>query len=285
MPYIQVAEENSGAVKLHYEDHGAGQPVVLIHGFPLSGAAWEKQESVLIEAGYRVIAYDRRGFGKSSQPAFGYDYDTFADDLNELLSKLDLRDAVLIGHSMGTGEIARVLGIYGSARVTGAVFISPLQPFLLRTGDNPDGVDAKLFDSFKREILRDRFQFLTQFFLDFFNFDLTRGKDVSDQAFQFNWNLGASASARATHDCVTSWTTDFRNDVAKIEVPSLIIHGTADRIIPFKLTAARLEKMIPGSRLVSIDGAPHGIPWTHADIINRELLEFLPKLEAKRGAA
>jgi non-heme chloroperoxidase len=285
MPYIQVDEENSGAVKLHYEDYGSGQPIVLIHGFPLSGAAWEKQTASLLQAGYRVIAYDRRGFGKSSQPAFGYNFDTFSDDLNELLSKLNLRDVILVGHSMGNGEIARLLGSYGSARVAGAVFISPILPFLVKASDNPDGMDPSFFKKTRDAILKDRFAFLTQFFLDFFNFDQLKGKLVSDQAFQFSWNLGSQASAMGTHDCVTAWETDFREDLPRIDVPSLIIHGTDDRILPLSITASKLEKAVRGSRLVKVDGGPHALPWTHGDLVTREIVSFLEQLAQKRPAA
>jgi len=284
MPYFKVGVENSGDINLYYEDHGSGPPVVLIHGFPLSGAAWEKQVPVLLEAGYRVITYDRRGFGKSSQPTVGYDYDTFAADLDRLMTKLDLRDARLVGHSMGTGEVTRYLSKYGSERVEKAVFISPIPPFLLKTSDNPDGVDKSIFDGFQKEIILDRPTFLTQFLLNFYNFEVYRGKGVSDQAFQLSWNVATGASAKGTHDCVATWMTDFRKDLPRIDVPVLIIHGTDDRILPFQFTAPRMHAAIQGSRLVPIEGGPHSLAWTHSEIINRELLDFLGEERLKKVA-
>ena len=285
MPYIKVGEENSGSIELYYEDHGTGKPVVLIHGFPLSGTAWEKQVPVLLEAGHRVITYDRRGFGKSSQPTSGYEYDTFAGDLDKLVTKLDLHDATLVGHSMGTGEVTRYISRYGSKRVEGAVFISTLAPFLLKTADHPVGVDRSLFEGFAKAIIEDRPAFLTQFLLQFYNFEVFKGKGVSEQAFQASWNIAASASAKGTHDCVSTWMTDFRKDLPRIDVPSLIIHGTADRIIPFPFSAPLMHEAVSGSRLVPIENGPHSLAWTHAEIINRELLAFLGDEEMKRSAA
>src|SRR6266581_4682138 len=216
MPYVDVGTENSGAIELYYEDHGSGPPVVLIHGYPLSGRAWDKQVPVLLDAGHRVITYDRRGFGKSSQPASGYDYDTFAADLNTLLEHLDLREAVLAGHSMGAGEVTRYLGRYGSARVAKGVLVSPIPPYLLQAGDNPAGVA-----------------------------------------------------------CIRTWTTDFRDDLPKIDVPMLVIHGDADQVLPLDKTASRLPGLIKDMHLVVVEGAPHAIAWTHAGQVNTALLDFL----------
>ena len=275
MPYISVGKENSGSIDIYYEDHGSGNPVVLIHGFPLSGAAWEKEVAALLKAGYRTITYDRRGFGKSSQPAVGYDYDTFASDLDKIMTELDLHNAVLVGHSMGTGEVARYLGNYGSGRVTKAVFVAPIPPFLLKTNDNPEGVDQSLFDGFIESIAQDRFAYQTEFFKSFYNLDVTLGKSVSEEVVRNGWNLATSASAIGTAACVPAWLTDFRQDLPKITVPTLIIQGDDDRILPFPVTGKRLHAALSGSRLVVLEGGSHGIPWTHAEDINRELLDFI----------
>ena len=275
MSYLTIGEENSGAIALHYEDHGAGPPVVLIHGYPLSARAWDKQVPVLLEAGHRVITYDRRGFGNSSQPALGYDYDTFAADLAALLEHLDLRDAVLVGHSMGTGEIIRYLGAYGSARVTKGVLVSPIPPFLLQTGDNPEGLPASLFDGFIQAAVADTPAWMKGFLDNFYNIDLLGGTLVSDQAFQASWNIAAAASATAAVACIGTWETDFRNDLPKIDVPVLTVQGDADRILPYPNTGKRLPGLISDMQLVVIEGGPHAITWTHADQVNRALLGFL----------
>lgn len=275
MPFITVGIETSAPIDIYYEDHGAGQPVVLIHGFPYGGSTWEKQVGPLLDAGYRTITYDRRGFGNSSQPAVGYDYDTFAADLDILLRELDLHDAILIGHSMGTGEVVRYLGSYGSERISRAVVISPLAPFLLKTPDNPEGVDKSLFDGFKQAVVKDRFAYLTSFVSDFFNYKENKGKLVSEDAYRAHWNLGARASAIGTLQSVDAWLTDFRPDLPRIDVPVLIIQGDKDAVLPFAKTGQRLASMLPGSRLVTLKGAPHGIPWTHAEDINRAIMEFI----------
>ena len=275
MPYITVGTENSGPIDLYYEDHGAGQPVVLIHGFPFNGATWEKLSIPLLAAGYRVITYDRRGFGNSSQPSTGYDYDTLAADLDALMTKLDLRDTILAGHSMGTGEVTRYLGTYGARRVSRAVLMAPLAPFLLKTADNPEGVDGSLFEGFQSAILEDRFAYLTDFCKAFFNWDENRGKRVSEEAFRGHWDIGARGSAKATHDCVTAWLTDFRADLPRIDVPVLIIQGDQDNVLPYAKTGGRLQPMLPDARLITLKGAPHGIPWTHAREVTRATMEFI----------
>lgn len=275
MPYFKVGEENSADIELYYEDLGAGQPVVLIHGFPLSGQSWEKQTSVLIENGFRVITYDRRGFGKSDKPSKGYDYDTFAADLNELMTKLDLQDAVLVGFSMGTGEVTRYLSKYGSARVAKAALLGALQPFLLKTDDNPEGVPQEVFDGIKENIIKDRPSFFTGFFDNFFNTDKLGDTRITDEAVKMSWNVAVQSSAIATLACVDTWLTDFRTDVKKIDVPTLLVHGDADRILPFESTAKRLPDMIADSRLVVIKDGPHAIGWTHSEEVNTALLEFL----------
>src|ERR1700736_4617601 len=232
MSYVTVGEENSGSIDLYYEDHGSGSPVVLIHGYPLSGRAWDKQLPVLLNAGHRVITYDRRGFGKSSQPTAGYNYDTFAEDLHKLVTQLKLHDFTLVGFSMGGGEVARYLGKYGSSGVSKAVIISGVPPHLLKTADNPEGVDGSVFAGIQKAVAADRYAFFTGFFQNFYNTDVFLGERVSEQAVQASWNIAAGASATASLACVAAWHEDFRADIAKIDVPTLVIHGDADRILP-----------------------------------------------------
>jgi non-heme chloroperoxidase len=273
--YINVGTENSGSIDICYEDHGVGKPVVLIHGWPLSLRSWEKQVPFLMDAGYRVIAYDRRGFGDSSKPSFGYNYDILAEDLHKLMTRLNLRDAVLVGFSMGGGEVARYLSKYGSERVSRAVFMAAIPPFLLKTPDNPEGVDGSVFDGIKKAIVADRPAFLSGFLSNFYNVDVLRGKRISDEVVRLSWNIGAGASPKGTLDCVTAWLTDFREELKSIGVPVLVVHGNADRILPLAATGRRMPEFIRQSRLVVIEGAPHGLNWTHADETNRELLSFL----------
>jgi non-heme chloroperoxidase len=275
MPTVTVGQENSGEIEIYYEDHGAGQPVVLIHGYPLSGRGWDKQVPVLLDAGYRVITYDRRGFGKSSQPASGYDYDTFAADLNALLEYLDLRDAVLVGHSMGTGEVTRYVGRYGSARVAKGVLVAPIPPYLLQTADNPEGVPYSLFDGFAQAARADTPAWMKGFLDNFYNVDTLHGTLISDQAFQASWNLAVTASATAAVACIGTWTTDFRDDLPRIDVPVLVIQGDADQVLPLEKTGKRLPGLIKDMDLVVVEGGPHAIPWTHADQVNAALLDFI----------
>jgi non-heme chloroperoxidase len=275
MPYVTVGKENSGKIDLYYEDHGSGKPVVLIHGYPLSGASWEKQIAVLLAAGHRVITYDRRGFGKSSQPTSGYNYDTFAEDLHKLVTKLKLQNFALVGFSMGGGEVARYLGKYGSKGVSNAVFISAVPPFLLKAPDNPEGVDGGVFDGIQKAIVADRYAFFTEFFKNFYNTDLLLGKRVSDQAVQASWNVAAGASATASLACVPTWHEDFRKDLTCVDVPTLVIHGDADRIVPIGASGLRTAKLIKGARLLVVKDGPHCITWTHAEEVNRELVNFL----------
>ena len=277
MPYVSVGAENSGRIDLYYEDHGAGTPVVLIHGYPLSGQSWEKQVPVLLDAGHRVITYDRRGFGASSQPTVGYDYDTFAADLHALMEQLDLRDATLVGFSMGSGEVTRYLGTYGSARVRKAALLGPIPPFLLKTDDNPEGVPQSVFDGFMAAIRNDRYAYLKQFFDNFYNVDKLGGTRISEQAWQASFNVAAGASPYASYACVDTWLTDFRPDLPKIDVPMLVVHGTEDRILPLAATAARLAALVAGLELVTVEGGPHNIGWTHPDEVNEALLGFLAR--------
>jgi non-heme chloroperoxidase len=275
MPYVTVGHENSGSIDLYYEDHGSGAPVVLIHGYPLSGKAWDKQVPALLEAGKRVIAYDRRGFGRSSQPTSGYDYDTFAADLDELMNALDLRDATIVGHSMGTGEVTRYLGTYGSARVSRGVLVSPIPPFLLLTDDNPQGLPKSLFDGFVDTAKTDMPAWMKAFLGNFFSTGAGRDTGVSDEAFQANWNLAVSASATAAVECIGTWATDFRDDLPKIDVPLLVIHGDADQVLPCEKTAQRVSEFTDDVDLVVVPGGSHAIPWTHADEVNDALLPFV----------
>jgi len=274
MPYIEVGRENSGPIELYYEDHGDGPAVLLIHGFPLSGASFEKQTAALLAAGFRVLTYDRRGFGKSSQPTTEYDYDTFARDLYTLVEKLDLRELTLVGFSMGTGEVARYLGRYGSERIARAVFIAPIPPVAVQSDDNPEGVPPAAFDEIKKNIAADRYAFLEGFFKNFYNIGLL-SSPISDAALRASWTVAISASAYATYHCVTTWKTDFRPDLPKITVPTLIIQGDADQILPYEATGKKLAAAIPGAKLVTVKGAPHGLLWTHAEEVNKALLEFL----------
>jgi len=275
MSFVTVGKENTSDIDLYYEDHGAGKPVVLIHGWPLSSAAWEKQLPVLLTAGHRVVAYDRRGFGQSSKPTLGYDYDTLAADLHKLMTRLDLRDATLVGFSMGGGEVARYLGAYGSERVRKAVFMAAIPPFLLATPDNPAGVDGSVFDGIQAGVATDRPGFLAGFLANFYNVDVLGGSRISDEAVRMSWTIAAGASPRGTYDCVRAWLTDFRKDLGSIDVPTLVIHGDDDRIVPLAVSGERTHEMVKGSRLVRIEGGPHGINWTHAVEVNRALLEFL----------
>jgi non-heme chloroperoxidase len=275
MPYITVGKENSGNIDLYYEDHGSGKPLILIHGYPLSGASWEKQTAVLLAAGYRVITYDRRGFGKSSQPATGYNYDTFAEDLRKLVMQLELRDFAMAGFSMGGGEVARYLGRYGSKGVSKAIIISGVPPFLRKGADNAEGVDGSVFEGIEKAVRADRYAFFTEFFKNFYNTDVFLGKRVSPEVIQGNWNTAAGASAAASLACVATWQEDFRKDLAQIDVPTLVLHGDADRILPIGASGQRTVKLIRGARLVVIKDGPHCITWTHADEVNRELLAFL----------
>lgn len=275
MNRITVGQENSESIELYYEDHGTGKPVVLIHGWPLSGASWEKQVSALLAAGHRVITYDRRGFGQSSKPSTGYDYDTFAADLHKFVTELNLRDFALVGFSMGGGEVARYMGTYGSERVSRAVFISSVPPFLLKTADNQTGVDGSVFDGIKEAIAADRLAYLSAFLADFYNVDVLWGKRISDQVVQYGWNVAAGASAKGTLDCVSAWYTDFRKDLPRIDVPTLVIHGDADRILPIAATGTRTHAAVKGSRLVVVEGGPHGVIWTHAEQVNHGLVNFL----------
>jgi non-heme chloroperoxidase len=277
MPFITVGKENSNDIDLYYEDHGSGTPVVLIHGYPLSGASCEKQVSPLLQAGYRVITYDRRGFGASSKPASGYNYDTFAEDLNKVVKHLKLQKFSLVGFSMGGGEVARYLGKHGTNGVRSAAIISGVPPFLLKTGDNPEGLDASVFENIQKAVAADRYSFFTGFLKDFYNTDVLLGKLVSEEVVRASWNIASGASATASLASVPAWHEDFRPDLAGVDVPMLVIHGEFDRIAPFAASGQRTAELVKGSRLHVVKGGPHGIIWTHAEEVNAELLDFLSK--------
>jgi len=275
MPFITVGKENGNNIDIYYEDHGSGNPIILIHGYPLSGASWEKQLPMLLNAGYRVITYDRRGFGKSSQPTEGYNYDTFAADLQQLITQLKLQDATLVGFSMGGGEIARYFGKYGSKGVSKAVFIGAVPPFLLKTPDNAEGVDGSVFEGIKKAVAADRYAFFTEFFKNFYNTDAYLGKRVSEDVVHASWNIAAGASATASLACVPTWLEDFRENLKRVDVPTLVIHGDDDRIVPLAAAGQRTAKLVKGAKLVVIKGGPHCVTWTHADEVNAALLAFL----------
>src|SRR6266404_5626391 len=275
MGMITVGKENSTSIDLYYEDHGTGAPVLLIHGWPLSGAAWEKQTAALLEAGHRVITYDRRGFGRSSKPAAGYNYNTFAADLDVVLKTLDLRDVALVGFSMGTGEVTRYIGKYGTDRVRKAVLIGTLGPYLVKAPDNPEGVDPSVFEGLRASIRKDRPTTMRDFLHNFYNYDVLGGKLVSERVVEDNWNVAAAASATGTLACVDAWIEDFRKDISRNDVPTLILHGDADRILPPDATSRRQAKMIKDVKFVELKDGPHGVLWTHADQVNTELVRFL----------
>jgi non-heme chloroperoxidase len=277
MPFVKVGTENGADIEIHYNDHGTGTPIVLIHGYPLNGNSWERQERALLAAGYRCISYDRRGFGRSSQPTTGFDYDTFARDLKGLLDHLALEeDVVLAGFSMGTGEVTRYLGTYGSDGVSKAALLGVIPPFLLQTDDNPKGVPGSVFEGIKQAIVADRYAYFDDFFANFYNTDVLAPDRIGDAALRASFQVAAGSGPYATYACVDTWLTDFRADLPRIDVPTLVVHGTADRILPFEATAARLrdEALIADLTVVAVEDGPHNIGWTHPDEVNRALLDF-----------
>ena len=278
MPFVTVGRENSAAIRIYYEDHGSGSPVVLVHGYALNGHSWEKQETALLAAGHRVITYDRRGFGASSRPSIGYDFDTLAGDLHVLLSSLDLHGVVLAGFAMGTGEVTRHLAVHGSGRVKAAVLVAPLLPFLLKTSDNPDGIDQTVFDDVRARLAADRPAAMKDFMDRSYNIDLLGGSRVSDQAWQNSFYVAISASIHAALRSVTACLEDFRGDLAAISVPVLVIHGDQDRVLPYEATSGRLPALLKNARSTVIAGGPHAIIWTHADEVNGALLDFIGRV-------
>ena len=273
MPFVKVT--GAPATEIYYQDLGKGQPIVLIHGWPLSHRMWEGQMNALTEAGYRCIAYDRRGFGESGKPAGGYDYDTFASDLNDLLTQLDLRNVVLAGFSMGGGEVARYIGRYGTDRVSKAMLLGAVPPFLLKTSTNPEGVDKGVFDGMLAAVKADRVAFLEQFFPNFYNYE-AGSKGVSADLIPFSKWVAWSASPLGTQQCIVAFgTTDFREDLKKMTVPTMVVHGDSDRIVPFDVSGKRSHEMIKGSRLEVLKNAPHGFAATHTQQLNTLMLDFL----------
>jgi non-heme chloroperoxidase len=275
MNFVNVGRENSIPIDLYYEDHGSGLPVVLIHGWPLNGDAWEKQTAALLAAGHRVITYDRRGFGRSSKPGTGYNYDTFAADLDVLLNTLDLTNVSLVGHSMGTGEITRYIGRYGTKRLRKAVLIGTLGPYLVKAPDNPEGIDASVFSGIQAGIKADRPVAIMEFLKNFYSVGGPDGQLVSERVMQANWTVAIGASPIGTVACVDAWLEDFRKDIVRNDVPTMIIHGDDDRILPADVTSRRQAKMIKNVKFIEIKGGSHGIPWTHAEEINTEIVPFL----------
>jgi non-heme chloroperoxidase len=274
--FLKVGEENSAPIELYYEDHGSGSPVVLIHGWPLSGRSWENQVPALVDAGHRVITYDRRGFGRSSQPWGGYDYDTFAADLDALLNQLDLSDATLVGFSMGGGEVVRYISRHGTSRVSRAVLAAAVPPYLYKSDDNPEGgLDDATIQQFQEGVRSDRIAFLDAFTTNFFAAG-ERADLISEPARLYNREIAAFASPKGTLDCISAFSyTDFREDLAKVTVPTLVIHGDSDVIVPFEVSGKRSHEAIENSSLVLIQGGPHGLNATHAEQFNRALLDFL----------
>jgi non-heme chloroperoxidase len=275
MPYVFAGTENDEPIEIYYENHGTGDPFLLIHGYPLDGNSWERQQRELLANGYQVITYDRRGFGRSSKPAVGYDYDTFAADLKAVIEHLDLNNLVLVGFSMGSGEVVRYLSAYGSERVRRAALLGTIPPFVLKTDDNLEGVDGSVFADIKAAIVNDRYAFFEGFFNNFYNVDVLGGIRISDRAWQASFNVAVGSSPFASYACVDTWLTDFRADLVKIDVPVLVMHGTEDRILPFESTAARLPAMIADCTLVPVEGGPHNIGWTFPEEVNSVLLKFI----------
>ncbi|MEU8607382.1 alpha/beta hydrolase [Actinoplanes sp. NPDC048791] len=277
MATVTVGTENTTSIDLYYEDHGSGPAVVLISGWPFDSRSWEPQVHTLLAAGHRVITYDRRGFGRSSRPAAGYDFDTLAGDLDQLLTALDLQDVTLVGLSLGTGEVARYIGVHGTQRLRSCVFIESLPPSFAKSADNPLGVDQAGVDGVQQAILHDRSAWLTGLIGDMLNLDELLGKRVSEEAVRNLWNAGAQASPEATWACPVTWLDDFHNDLKRIDIPALVLHGTADRILSIEGQGRRMHAALPQAHYVEIEGGPHLMCLSHADEVNRELLAFLAR--------
>jgi non-heme chloroperoxidase len=285
MSSITVGQENSSPIELYYEDHGSGPPVVLLAGWPLDSRSWEPQLACLIDAGYRVVVYDRRGFGRSSRPAAGYDFDTLAEDLHAVLVALDLREVTLVGFSLGTGELARYVGAHGTERLRGCVFIETLAPSFAKSPENLTGADPAVVASVQQAIAADRFQWLTGLLGDLFNLDENLGQRISEETVRATWSAAADASPIATWACPPGWLEDFSRDITRIDVPTLILHGTADRILPIEGQGRRLHAALPDAHYVEIDGGPHVMGVTHAREVNDQLLAFLSQPASAPAAA
>lgn len=284
MGTINVGAENTAPIDLYYEDNGAGSPVVLLHGWPLDSRSWEPQLPALVQAGYRVVTYDRRGFGRSSRPSSGYDFDTLAADLSAVIEHLDLHEVTLVGFSLGTGELARYIGQHGTDRVRSCVMIESLAPSFAQSSQNPQGADQAAVAGVQQAILSDRYAWLTGLLGDFLNLEQYLGKRVSEETVRAMWQAGADASPLATWACPEGWLDDFSADIARIDVPTLVLHGTADRILSIEGQGRRLHAALPQARYVEVDGGPHVMCVTHAHEVNRELLGFLGDVsEGKRS--
>ena len=271
MPIVQTTDRT----ELYVKDWGEGRPVVLIHGWPLNSDSWEHQALALTEAGYRVISYDRRGFGRSGQPFKGYDYDTMADDLASVIDALDLRDATIVGFSMGGGEVSRYIGRHGTSKLRQAVLISSIAPFMKKTDDNPNGVGEEVFEQMKDGVKKDRAAFLEDFFPGFYG-NGSKGGGVSDSVLHWTWSMAMMASPKATLDCIDAFGhTDLRGDMAAFDVPTLIVHGTGDEVVPIDTSGRAAAKAIKQSTLKEYEGAPHGLTATHAEKLNKDLIAFL----------
>lgn len=280
MSTVVVGHENSAPIELYYEDHGSGPAVVLLAGWPLDSRSWEPQVHDLLKAGHRVVLYDRRGFGRSSRPTDGYDFDTLAGDLDKVLTELDLSDVTVVGFSLGTGELARYLGTHGTGRLRSCVFIETLAPSFAKSAANPEGVDPAGVTAVQQAILDDRYAWLTGLLGDLFNLDENLGSRISEETVRASWSAAADASPVATWACPPGWLEDFSDDIKRIDVPTLILHGTADRVLPIDGQGRRLHAALPDARYVEIEGGPHVMGVTHAKEVNRELLAFLRELAA-----
>ena len=275
MAMLTVGKENNADIQIYYEDRGSGKPVLLIHGWPLNGGTWEKQSAALLAAGFRVITYDRRGFGRSSAPGEGYNYDTLAGDAWKLIEALDLRDVAVAGFSMGGGEVARLAGKYNDGRITKLIFVSAITPALRKDGANPDGVDPAVFEDIKGKIEADRYAFLQSWVKNYYNHGLLSSAHSSDGVIEATFNIAAASSAFAMLNCVDAWLEDFRDDLKSVQIPTLVIHGNADKVIPFEAAGSRMQQFVKHAELRVIDGGPHGLNWTHATECNKALLSFL----------
>ncbi|SDR66026.1 alpha/beta hydrolase [Gramella sp. MAR_2010_147] len=278
MSFIETTSKEKGKnINLYYEDYGEGKPVILIHGWPLSHRMWEYQINEVVEAGFRCIAYDRRGFGDSDKPWTNYDYDSLAKDLNDIITRLDLSEVSIVGFSMGGGEVARYIGNYGTSKLSKAGLISAVPPFMLKTDNNPDGLEKEVFEGFKKEIKKDRPAFLKGFGKQFVNFDKV-GDRISEEMADYYWSIACNASPNATLECIDSFgLTDFRDDLKKIDVPTLVVHGDADQIVPIEISGKKSADAISKSEYHVIEEAPHGLVLTHTAEFNKILIDFLKK--------
>ncbi len=276
MPYLKTnSTTKTNAINIYYQEYGAGKPVIFIHGWPLNHEMWEYQFNELPKHKIRCIAYDRRGFGKSDRPFEGYDYNTFADDLNELIIQLNLTQVVLVGFSMGGGEIARYIGKYGNDKIEKVVFISSVTPFRLKTTDNPEGTEKEKFQETINALMADRPAFLADFGKRFFGVDLMN-QPVSKSILEWNQLLCLNSSSIATIECVRAFSeTDFRDDLEKITVPVLIIHGNDDNIVPIKASGDKTAALIPNAKYIVYDDAPHGLFITEKENLNKDLFSFI----------